>query len=164
MLNQGILKELWKITSRTTLPSSMARGPARFGTPGQGRIKADEWRTICLVLLPITLIIEWGNATDGEIERDLLDNFMALVTTVKWATRHMTSERIRNIVQTSYHFYCESLVEIFGEGFLSPNHHLTFHLIECLTLFGPVIGWWAFPFEQYNGIIQRIRNNGRFGS
>jgi hypothetical protein len=46
---------------------------------------------------------------------------------------------------------------------LYPNHHLSLHLAECIRNFGPVHGWWAFPFERYNGIIQRYNTNNKMG-
>ncbi|OSC99540.1 hypothetical protein PYCCODRAFT_1340936, partial [Trametes coccinea BRFM310] len=56
--------------------------------------------------------------------------------------------------------YLESLRELFDHQFV-PNHHLSMHLMECLLLFGPVHAWWAFPFERFNGLLQRMNTNSK---
>ena len=87
ILDGPLLKELWNTTSKTILPSWMTKGPPRFGSPGQGRIKADEWHTIGLVLLPLVLIRVWGRLPENTTEGKLLANFMALVVAIEWSTR-----------------------------------------------------------------------------
>ncbi|KAI0310152.1 hypothetical protein OF83DRAFT_1071007 [Amylostereum chailletii] len=163
ILDGPLLKDLWNTTAQAILPSWMTRGPPRIGAPGQGRVGADEWRTVGLILLPVVLIRTWGTLPSDTIEYKLLANFMALVIAIEHASRNTMSENIRLVVQEHYHFYCKTLVELYGEGVLTPNHHFTFHLVEFLKLFGPIRGWWAFPFERYNGIIQRFNTNGHFG-
>ena len=54
--------------------------------------------------------------------------------------------------------YLRTLRELFDHD-LVPNHHLSLHLATCLLLFGPVRGTWGYPFERYNGIIQRLNTN-----
>ncbi|RDX44049.1 hypothetical protein OH76DRAFT_1299183, partial [Lentinus brumalis] len=56
--------------------------------------------------------------------------------------------------------YLQGLWKLF-EHKLVPNHHLSLHLASCLMLFGPVHGWWGYPFEHYNGIIQRLNTNNK---
>ncbi|KAI0788085.1 hypothetical protein C8Q74DRAFT_1366864 [Fomes fomentarius] len=31
--------------------------------------------------------------------------------------------------------------------------------MECLLAFGPVHGWWSFPFKWINGLLQRLNTN-----
>ncbi|KAI0315724.1 hypothetical protein OF83DRAFT_1043722, partial [Amylostereum chailletii] len=164
ILDGPLLKMLWSTTAQAILPSWMTRGPPKIGAPGQGRVGADEWCTVGLVMLPIVLIRAWGAFPQGTTEHRLLENFMALVVAVQWASHHVMTEQIRAVVLENYHNYCKTLVQIYGESVLTPNHHFTFHLVvDILKLFGPVRSWWSFPFERYNGIIQRFNTNGRFG-
>jgi hypothetical protein len=55
--------------------------------------------------------------------------------------------------------YLESFIELYGANNMIPSQHLSQHLVECLWEFGPVHGWWAFPFERYNGILQKQNTN-----
>ncbi|KAG2107642.1 uncharacterized protein F5147DRAFT_557865, partial [Suillus discolor] len=43
------------------------------------------------------------------------------------------------------------------------NNHATQHLAECLRSFRLINTWWAFPFEQFNGMIQKTRTNHQLG-
>lgn len=147
----------------TDLPSWIGRAPRRFGAAGQGRLKADEWRTACTIHLPITLIRLWHHLPDARREKALLRNFLALVIAVLWATRRSTSDAHRVIVQNNLVYYLQSLVELYEPGIIVPNHHVSLHLVECLKLFGPVHGWWAFPFKRFNGILQGFNTNSRLG-
>ncbi|KAG1887884.1 hypothetical protein F4604DRAFT_1877572 [Suillus subluteus] len=51
-------------------------------------------------------------------------------------------------------------IQLFGLGAVKTNNnHATQHLAECLRSFGPVHAWWAFPFEWFNGMIQKTGTN-----
>ncbi|KAI0057490.1 hypothetical protein BV25DRAFT_1777682, partial [Artomyces pyxidatus] len=163
VMTKEIVKEVWADMEITTLPSWVGRAPKEFGKTGEGKVKADQWRTACTIHLVITLIRLWGQSTSSDRDRGLLDNFMALVIAVQMATRRSTSEARRDIVQNHFRYYLETLVHIYGKNVLVPNHHLSLHLVECLHLFGPVHGWWSFPFERYNGVLQRIKSNYKLG-
>lgn len=163
VLKEDVLKEIWRDIEVTLLPTWMGRAPKKFGAPGQGRLKADEWRTACTVHLPITLIRLWHAFPDTQREKMLLTNFLHLVTAVLWATRRSTSEFHRNVVQNQLYLYLTGLVQLFGSDVLVTNHHVSLHLVDCLRLFGPVHGWWAFPFERFNGILQNLNTNSRLG-
>lgn len=163
ILDQSVLSEVWKDMARTTLPSWVARAPHNLGSPGHGKLKADQWRTACLINLTITLCRLWGS--DGASERDaaLLRNYLSLVTAVRWATTRSTSDQHAEIVEKHLIYYTRSTLQIFGPRALVYNNHASLHVPECLRTFGPTHGWWAFPFERYNGILQRFKTNTRIG-
>ena len=39
--------------------------------------------------------------------------------------------------------------------------HLHCHLRECIKDYGPLHGFWCFPFERYNGVLGQLPNNNR---
>ena len=111
----------------------------------------------------ITLTRIWGSPKATQAEHSLLENFLHLVVAVDLASRRsMDGERARLF---DHHMlqYLRSLRTLF-EHDLVPNHHLSLHLSTCLLLFGPVHGWWAYPFERFNGIIQRLNTNNATGA
>ena len=71
----------------------------------------------------------------------------------------MDADRARLFDDSMLAYLC-TLRELFNHN-LVPNHHLSLHLSTCLLLFGPVHGWWGYPFERYNGIIQRLNTNNK---
>lgn len=147
---------------QTTLPSWLAHVPHNLGSAGHGKLTADQWRTTCCVHLVITLCRLWGTLSASR-QREMLDNFLALVTTVRWATMRSVSENHITTVNSMLLEYLTGIVKLYGEHALIPSHHLSLHLPECLHSFGPVHSWWAFPFERYNGILRGKNMNNKLG-
>ena len=54
--------------------------------------------------------------------------------------------------------YCRRLLML--KCSLTINHHLSMHLASMIRWFGPVYGWWLFPFEWYNGMLKHMNING----
>ncbi|KAI0364850.1 hypothetical protein BV20DRAFT_955421 [Pilatotrama ljubarskyi] len=160
VLDRAIVTRIREDIAATVFPSWVERPPRNFGSPGHGKLKADQWRTACTVSLVITLCRLWGSSAASERERLLLDNFVHLVCAVDLATRRVTDPS--RIMQFDKHMfeYLSSLRSLFSHDFV-PNHHLSLHLYEFLLLFGPVHAWWAFPFERFNGLLQRLNTNNK---
>ncbi|KIM59654.1 hypothetical protein SCLCIDRAFT_16469 [Scleroderma citrinum Foug A] len=133
---------------KTTLPTWISRAPRNFGCASHGKLKADQWRTACMINLVITFCRLWGKPGASKRETEILQNFLSLII----------AERIA-IVKEYFKFYLKSAVSIFSEACLVTNNHLSLHIAECLWRFGPAHGWWAFPFKRYNGIIQHYKTN-----
>lgn len=160
VLDQATIDQVRKDIAATYFPSWMERPPRNFGSPSHGKLKADQWRTVCTVSLVITLCRIWGTSGALEKHRLLLENFISLVCAVDLATRRsMDMARVQKFDQYMMK-YLSSLRTLFGHQ-LVPNHHLSLHLWECLSLFGPVHAWWAFPFERYNGLLQNLSTNNK---
>lgn len=134
-----------------------------FGSASHGKLKADQWRSVCTVSLIITLVRIWGSATASELQRKLLRNFTDLVIAVEIATKRSTSSHHVDIYRAHLTRYLRSLLELFPDHKLQTNHHLSMHLDECLADFGPVRSWWSFPFERYNGVMRNINTNNKPG-
>lgn len=163
LLDPTILQDIRADMQSTFLPSWVQPAPSNFGSPSHGKLKAAQWRTICTINMVITLVRIWG-ARDGpratKRNRQLLNNFIDLVLAVEYATcRTMSSSRAASYDAHIFR-YVQDLLTVF-EHKLVPNHHMSLHLRECLDLFGPVHGWWAFPFERYNGLIAQLKTNNK---
>ncbi len=91
-------------------------------------------------------------------EANALDNFMHLIAAVDLATRRTMSASRANLFDQHMEAYLQGL-RTFYNAKLVPNHHMSLHLKECLLLFGPTHGWWVFPFERYNGLLQKMNTN-----
>ncbi|KAI0350459.1 hypothetical protein OH77DRAFT_1463642 [Trametes cingulata] len=158
VLTSDVMLQLRSDLASTFLPSWIERPPRNFGSRAHGKLKADHWRTICTINMVMTLGLVWGRRRASTGERLLLENFVHLIIAVDQATgRTMTPDRARLF---DHHMleYLKTLRALFDHQ-LVPNHHLSLHLAACLLLFGPVHGWWAFPFERLNGILQRLNSD-----
>ena len=59
--------------------------------------------------------------------------------------------------------YLKTVLELCPNQQLHPIHHNALHLSKFLLRFGPVHGWWMFPFERLIGILQKINTNSKMG-
>jgi hypothetical protein len=153
----------------TETPSWINSVPKNFGEASHGVLKADEWRTLSTIYLPLALVTLWGEGTEHKSSADasnfrrILDHTMALVSAIRLAClRIMTRARAESYRQLMA-MYVRELVDIYPHATHRPNHHVSFHIYDFLLLFGPVHSWWCFPFERLIGILQRTPNNHQFG-
>ena len=137
--------------------------PANFGSAGFGKLKADHWRTICTINMVITLGRLWGSTNASAEETAAFENFSHLICAVDLATRRSMNGDRAAAYDLHMERYLRGLRHLYNHA-LVPNHHLTLHLRPFLEGFGPVHGWWAFPFERYNGTLQRMKTNSKPGS
>lgn len=152
------LRQIQEDIDKTIIPSWLEKVPSSFGEAKHGKLKADHWRTVCTVNLVITLVRRWGTASSTDEEIDALKNYIHLVVAADFASRR--SMTFARAAAYEYHMeqYLRGLVGIYHR-ILVPNQHLALHLRRFLDAFGPVHGWWTFPFERYNGLLQRLKTN-----
>jgi hypothetical protein len=165
------MEYIQRVIKETVTPSWINSVPANYGENSAGSIKADEWRILSTVYLPIALVTLWGEENgsppqDGSHFLNLLDHTMALFQAALIVCRGtMTIDRA-----TAYRYFIKQWID--GLYMYHPhtaNHskranvHVSFHLYEFLILFGPVMSWWCFPFERLIGTLQKINTSDRIG-
>lgn len=164
VLGRSRLQEIWDDIEKTTLPSWCSPAPPRIGEKSQGKISADGWRVFCTVHLVVTLGRLWGRLPPDSRENQLFKNFCNLVAATKIATgRRITIARAKEFRDLMLR-YLNELDELFPTHQLIPYHHISVHMTELLSHFGPTTAWRCWVFERYNHMLQNIETNGRFGS
>ncbi|KAG2740663.1 hypothetical protein P692DRAFT_201727802, partial [Suillus brevipes Sb2] len=152
-----------------TIPSWFTSAPSDFGSASAGTMKADEWRSLITVYIPIALVSLWGAGTShpsdevGTRHRAILDHTMELVCAVYLACARSTSAERAHAYHSHIARYVGNLKKIHPTFALRPNHHAAFHIYDFLLLFGPAHSWWCFPFERLIGILQRLPVNHKIG-
>ena len=162
VLGWQMLGEIWSDMEKTYLPSSVTPLPKNVGSAQAGSLGADEWRTFCLVHLPITLIRHWGGDMPLR-EVQMLENFMDLVTAVKLASMRTTCATRIQSYESHMQRYLSKLLVLYPGATITPNHHLSLHLPEILDRFGPSHAFRAFIFERGNLILQQTPTNNKMG-
>ncbi|KAJ7429428.1 hypothetical protein B0H11DRAFT_2265746 [Mycena galericulata] len=158
-----------QVIAQTTTPSWINSVPKNYGESGAGSIKADEWRILATIYLPIALVLLWGDnisGPDGARFFQLLQHSMAIFQATLIVCRYsMNRERA-----TAYRALMKDWVDGLHENHPHtkqhrhrPNVHAAFHLYDFLILFGPVMSWWCFPFERLIGVLQKIKTNDQIG-
>jgi len=167
VLTADEMAEIWSDLEDILTPSWMTSVPRNLGNAAHGKLKADQWRTLGTVHLPLSLIRLWGNVdTDNHRSvrcRKILQVTMSLVSAVVIATSHTISASHANAYLGHMFDYMNGIKQLFPEYKLHPNHHMALHIHEYLLLFGPVHSWWTFPFERMIGALQRMPHNNKMG-
>ncbi|RDB18859.1 hypothetical protein Hypma_014527 [Hypsizygus marmoreus] len=159
------------VIKTTSTPSWIHSVPANYGEASAGSIKADEWRILSTVYLPIALVTLWGDQDgasppEGSHFLKLLDHTMALFQAVTLVVQYT--------MNTAHAGRYRDFIKVWTDGLhtLHPhtkehknrvNVHAAFHIYDFLLLFGPVISWWCFPFERLIGALQKINTNDIIG-
>ena len=116
-----------------------------------------------MVHLIVTLGRLFGSSPPDSRYNQLFMNFCNLITATKIASgRSITVGRAEEF-QDAMLRYLRGLDELFPMYQLIPYHHISIHLRELLSRFGPTTLWRCWVFERYNHMLQNIETNGRFG-
>jgi hypothetical protein len=143
--------------------------PKNFGEASAGTLKADEWRTLASLYLPVALVCAWGEGSkhttsaEAERRREVLDNTIDLVQAVILICRRSITLDTIDEYQKLMARYLRNLFEIHPDTKALVNMHMALHLKAFLTYFGPVHGWWTFVFERLIGHLQRLPSNNQPG-
>lgn len=143
------------------LPSWMNAPPVAFGTKQHGKLSADQWRALCIVNLPVTLIRTWSFQEERRVK--MLENFLDVVEAVETFGLLEIGEKQIAAAEVLMRRYLEGVKDLYKGMKIQPNHHLALHIGIFLRLFGPVHSWRAFVFERFNFYLQSINTNMTFG-
>ncbi|EGG02555.1 uncharacterized protein MELLADRAFT_91315 [Melampsora larici-populina 98AG31] len=162
--DKQMLAKINGILKRICMPTWIRRAIPCLGKASFGKLKADEWRTLMTLQLPLILVPMWSSTThDTQFNSSLLKNFAHLVSLTNLALkRSMTSQRIEQF-QNHTRCYLESSLVLFPHCSLATNHHIVSHLAECLKKFGPVRSWWSYPFERLMRRVLLSNHNNHVG-
>ncbi|OAV91085.1 hypothetical protein PTTG_05486 [Puccinia triticina 1-1 BBBD Race 1] len=146
---------------RIMIPTCISRAIPVLGQASYGTLKADNWRNLFTIQLPLCLIPLW-NSKDSYTTK-LLNNFADLVSMVNLALKRKMSADIIAKYRKHNRAYLESSLGLFPDRPLAPNHHMSLHIPDSLERFGPVRAWWTFPFERLMGQVIKTCHNNRIG-
>jgi hypothetical protein len=161
------MEAIWDDLENVVKPSWVTSVPTSLSSSGP-KLKSDQWRAVGSLYLPITLICLWSDV-DHEDEKSvrrgkLLHLTMLLFSAIAVATSRVTSpENAAEYVQLmlSYRQELQTLFPGYKEHSI---HHMVLHIGDFLLMYGPVHGWWAFPYERMIGKLQRIHTNYKPGN
>jgi hypothetical protein len=163
VLGKDTLREIRNDMEKLRLPSWYRTAPKHPGEIWWGKFKADEWKSFCTVNLPITLSRLWGKRPKVDRHYCMLENFLHLVTAVNLANQRTITEE--QIIQYQSHItsYLKGFIDLYPFASITPYQHLSVHFSTHLRRWGPTHSWRCFAFERYNGVIQGLPTNNKFG-
>lgn len=165
--SSNVLKRVQKAVREIVTPSWITRPPPDVGLSRAGTLKADHWRVLFAIHLPLALISLWGTgspiiSSDAGTMKSVLKTSMHLTCASIVMTRNNLSANRLDLFQRSLAAHIEGLKDNFP-GFMLPSHHLAFHIYDFMGSFANVREWWNFSFENLIGKLQRIPINHKIG-
>ena len=165
------LKQIREAIKSIVRPQYRRGPPANLGDPKHGKLKAAQWKVAIEFDLPVAIAQHWSREVcidqydNNTVEhRDkCLKSIMFLATAIRWGTSYRTSAEHAQKCRENMQAYLQSLIDLYPDMELRPSHHASLHIPELLIQFGPVQGWWMFPFERVIGQLQKIKTNNKFG-
>ncbi|KAJ3738186.1 hypothetical protein EV360DRAFT_58367, partial [Lentinula raphanica] len=160
-----VLERIQAVVRQVIMPVWSSKPPPDIGLPKAGTLKADHWRTLFTIHLPLALLSLWREesplaAEDAAQMTSVLDTGMTLscasIIMIKNTLTAQRRELFRNLLRR----HVLGLQQNFP-GFMLPTHHLAFHLYDFMELFSVVREFWNFAFEGFIGKIQRTPTNHR---
>ncbi|KII88032.1 hypothetical protein PLICRDRAFT_55048 [Plicaturopsis crispa FD-325 SS-3] len=146
VLGRNIMTTVWEIMNDTQTPSWIGTVPRDWGTAARGKLSADHWRVICTV--------------DNGRYKEMLDNFMDLVTAVRIAHMRVTSAAHIDAYDTHISRYARGISRLYPDRRIMPSLHAALHLgSDMAGFFGPVHSHSAQFYERYIHTLQRLNTN-----
>jgi hypothetical protein len=157
------MEAIWADMKHTELPSWVTDVPHNWGTATRGKLSANNWRVICTVHLPITLIRLWGVDDAPEDRKRKLENFMDLVRAVQIANLRSISKNDIEQYESFVYRYLTGFKALYKLAKVKPIHHAALHYGDILRGFGPAHTHGAAFYERYILSMQRENHNMRLG-
>ena len=133
-------------------PHNVGRVAMKISSKFSG-LSADQWKNWVLIFSAIAL--------KGNIPSDHYQCWLVYVRACKLLlSRSLTIEQTTSADQYLV-LFCKKFESLFGGEHCTPNLHLHLHLKDCVIDFGPVYGFWCYPYERYNGILGSFYTNQR---
>lgn len=163
VLGKDVMEAVWADMALTELPSWVTDVPRNWGTATRGKLSANNWRVICTVHLPITLIRLWGGDDAPEDRKNKLENFMDLVCAVQIANLRSISKTEIELYEHYIFRYMTGFKLLFKLAKVKPIHHAALHYGDILRGFGPAHTHGAAFYERYIHSMQSKNHNMKFG-
>jgi hypothetical protein len=163
VLGKDVMEAVWADMALTVIPSWVTDVPPNWGTAARGKLSANNWRVICTVHLPITLIRLWGGDDTPEHQKDVLENFMDLVCAVQIANLRSISKKEIELYEQYIFRYVTTFKSLYKLAKVKPIHHAALHYGDILRGFGPAHTHGAAFYERYIHSMQCKNHNMKFG-
>ena len=158
------MEAVWANMALTELPSWVMDAPRNWGTATHGKLSSNNWRVICAIHLPITLIRLWGGEDASEDQKSKLQNFMDLVCAVQIANLRSVSQQDIDLYEHYIWHYVDGFKSLYKLAKMKPIHHAALHYGDTLRSFGPAHTHGAAFYERYIHSMQTQNHNMKLGS
>ncbi|THH26572.1 hypothetical protein EUX98_g7614, partial [Antrodiella citrinella] len=163
----GVLGRLHVAIRDAVVPSWVTKLSQDFGLPSAGTPKADNWRTLYMLYMPLALLSLWDEGSP--IAADNAQQMSSVLETSMYLSGASTIMMQKTLTRKDRDEYREFLgLHIRGlnsnfPGVLVPSHHLAFHIYDNIEHFSGVRNASCFASERLIGKLRRIPINHKTG-
>ncbi|KAF7333201.1 hypothetical protein MVEN_02386000 [Mycena venus] len=167
-ISTGDFRFIQEVIANTDTPAWVNHVPKNFGEKGAGSIKADEWRLLATIYLPIALVLLWAEQVGNNAAHfsQLLQHSMALFQAATIISRYTSSNTRAAACRDFIKHWLGNLQALYphtNTPRTRTNPHVAMHIYDFLLLFGPALSWWSFPVERLIGQLGKINSNDHLG-
>ena len=135
---------------RMRVPSKIGRIPHKISS-NFASFTADQWRNwICVYSL---------YCLHGVLPLEHYSCWALFVETCCYLLRASFSYLDLDKADESLIEFCQAFENLYGKEHCTPNMHMHLHVKQSILNYGPVYGFWCFPFERFNGILGSFQKN-----
>jgi hypothetical protein len=145
----------------TSIPSWVKAPPKNFGTASHGKIGAEEYKSLALISLTISLVRLWSSA-DKEFQHRL-DHFLHLTLAIRVLAYQSITHADISTFAHHYALYVNGLKALYPHCAITPVQHLGLHVPDFLSKLGPATRFNENPCEMFIGMLQDIPTNWKLG-
>ena len=133
-----------------TAPPDIGRIPQKIRS-GFASFTADQWKNWVLYFSLFVL--------HDLLDSDVLECWRHFVQACRVITaKHILLEEVQ-LSDAHLKQVCMRMQRLFERQSITPNMHMHCHLRSCIFDFGPLHGFWLYPFERYNGLLGAMPQN-----
>lgn len=152
MLTPSNFERIQSRVDKCVVPTDIGRIPHKI-LSGFASFTADQFKNWVVYFSLIAL--------RGLLCDEHLECWRHFVLACRLLSQHQLSKDNVIVADALLLKFCRRMESLYGESVVTPNMHLHCHLKECILDFGPLHGFWCFPFERYNGVLGNVPNNNR---
>ena len=142
------LELMEKRAKQIKVPTDVGRIPYKIAT-GEGFLgyTADQWKTFIMIY---ATPIMWDLLE--EADQQILTNFVKACFLL---TTRIIEDSALNEAHSQLLTVARLVEDNYGQEMITPNIHLSLHLAECCSDYGPMYAFWCYSFERMNGVLGR---------
>ena len=146
ILTSNSLNKIQKKMNEFQIPSDLGRIPGKIHSgEGFSNFTADQWWIFFIIYATVSL---WEHLPI--VDRKILTHFVriCLILVSRIIKPDLIWEAHQRLIEI-----VKLIEENHGRDKITPNLHLSLHLYDCSTDYGPLYAFWCFSFERMNGIL-----------
>src|ERR1700741_5547866 len=145
-INKNDLELMENRAKNIKIPADLGRIPYKIATgDGFSDYTADQWKSFIMIY---AIPLMWDLLDDDD--RKILANFVKVCVI-------LTNRIIEDNALDEAHFRLLTVAQLvedrYGPEMITPNIHLSLHLVEYCRDYGPIYSFWCYSFERMNGIL-----------